>query len=162
MVALLLALALAAPAAVTGVVKDPTGAVVTGASVIVKPSSGGERVGTTGPDGRFNIDMPVDGDVTVVVRSGGFAEKSQRVVSGERGVEIEKSLGLALEYHESPRGALARLQMRRGEIERARASLEELNAEAVARGDEGTSGQMDDGHGRYCLLFGRPLRKPRG
>ena len=89
MVALLLVLTLAVPAAVSGVVKDPTGAIVTGASVVVKPSSGPERVGLTGPDGRFNIDMPVDGDVTVTVRSGGFAEKTQRIVSGERGVEIE-------------------------------------------------------------------------
>jgi outer membrane receptor protein involved in Fe transport len=89
LIALLLALTLAAPAAVSGVVKDSTGAIVTGASVVVKPASGPERLGMTGPDGRFNIDMPVDGDVTVTVRSGGFAEKTQRIGSGERGVEIE-------------------------------------------------------------------------
>src|SRR5256712_349945 len=73
----------------SGVVKDSTGAVVTGASVVVKPISGAEHVATTGADGRFTVDMPVDGDVTVIVRAGGFAEKSQRVGSGDRGREIE-------------------------------------------------------------------------
>src|SRR2546428_2846320 len=73
----------------SGVVKDSTGAVVTGASVVVKPISGSEHVATTGADGRFTVDMPVDGDVTVIVRAGGFAEKSQRVGSGDRGREIE-------------------------------------------------------------------------
>ena len=54
----------------------------------------------------------------------------------ERGVEIEERLGLSLEYYESPRVALGRLLVRSGEIERARAILEELEAEAAARGDE--------------------------
>jgi outer membrane receptor protein involved in Fe transport len=89
LIALLLALTLAAPGSVSGVVKDSTGAVVTGASVVVKPISGSEHVATTGADGRFTVDMPVDGDVTVIVRAGGFAEKSQRVGSGDRGREIE-------------------------------------------------------------------------
>ncbi len=89
MIALLLALTLAAPGSVSGVVKDSTGAVVTGASVVVKPISGSEHVATTGADGRFTVDMPVDGDVTIIVRAGGFAEKSQRVGSGDRGREIE-------------------------------------------------------------------------
>lgn len=60
----------------------------------------------------------------------------------ERGAEIEDRLGLALEYYESPRVALARLQMRLGQVERARSNLEELIARAVARGDEGTRGQL--------------------
>ena len=89
MIGLLLALTLAAPGAVSGVVKDSTGAVVTGASVVVKPISGSEHLATTGADGRFTVDIPVDGDVTVIVRAGGFAEKSQRVGSGERGRDLE-------------------------------------------------------------------------
>jgi ATP/maltotriose-dependent transcriptional regulator MalT len=54
----------------------------------------------------------------------------------ERGVEIEDRLGLDLHYGQSPRHALARLQMRMGEVDRARAMLEELEARAAARGDE--------------------------
>src|SRR5882762_3454192 len=69
LIGLLLALTLAAPGAVSGVVKDSTGAVVTGASVVVKPISGSEHLATTGADGRFTVDMPVDGDVTVIVRA---------------------------------------------------------------------------------------------
>ena len=38
--------------------------------------------------------------------------------------------------------ALARLQMRLGQVERAREILEELSANAEARGDEGTRSQL--------------------
>src|SRR5262245_39001607 len=88
LIALLLGLTLAA-GSVSGVVKDSTGAVVTGASVIVKPASGPERAALTGTDGKFNVDTPAEGDVTVIVRAGGFAEKTQRVGNDDRGHEIE-------------------------------------------------------------------------
>jgi outer membrane receptor protein involved in Fe transport len=86
---LLLTLAIAAPAPVSGVVRDQTGAVVTGASVVVRPVSGAEHLALTGSDGRFAVEMPVDGDVTVIVRAGGFAEKSQQIGNGDRGRDIE-------------------------------------------------------------------------
>jgi outer membrane cobalamin receptor len=86
--ALLLTLAIAAPA-VSGVVRDPSGAVVAGASVVVKPASGTEHLALTGPDGRFVVEMPVEGDVRVIVRAGGFAEKTLRVGNGDRGRDIE-------------------------------------------------------------------------
>ncbi len=63
----------------------------------------------------------------------------------ERGAEIEERLGLSLGYLESARVQLARLLMRRGEVERPRAILEELEAMAAARGDEDT---------RVLLLWG--------
>ena len=63
----------------------------------------------------------------------------------ERGAEIEERLGLPLGYLESARVQLARLLMRRGEVERPRAILEELEAMAAARGDEDT---------RVLLLWG--------
>jgi ATP/maltotriose-dependent transcriptional regulator MalT len=56
----------------------------------------------------------------------------------ERGVEIEQRLRLQLGYMESPRVSLARLLIRRGELDRARALLSEVEVEAAARGDEGT------------------------
>ena len=56
----------------------------------------------------------------------------------ERGVEIEERLGLELDYSVSPRIYLPRLVMRLGEIDRARALLEEVDARAVARGHEYT------------------------
>ena len=56
----------------------------------------------------------------------------------ERGAEIEEHLGPTLEFHNSPRFALARLLARLEEIDRARAVFEELEAEAATRGDEPT------------------------
>ena len=63
---------------VSGVVRDASGGVVSGAAVIVRSASGEEQRATTGPDGRFTVDTPETGDVTVVVRAGGFAEKTQK------------------------------------------------------------------------------------
>ena len=60
-------------------------------------------------------------------------------------MEIEERLGLVLEYRASPRVCLARLLMRQGEIDRAARSLEELEANAAARGDEGTRVMLRSG-----------------
>ena len=79
---LLLMFAIAAPA-ISGVVRDPSGAVVAGASVVVKPASGAEHLALTGPDGRFAVDMPVEGDVSVIVRAGGFAEPTDSARSNK-------------------------------------------------------------------------------
>jgi DNA-binding CsgD family transcriptional regulator len=56
----------------------------------------------------------------------------------ERGVALEGRHGLVLEYQHSPRYLLARVRMRLGEVERPRALLEDMEAEAAARGDENT------------------------
>jgi iron complex outermembrane receptor protein len=84
-----LILALSAAAAVSGVVHDSSGAVVVGASVIVRPVAGPERQSQTGPDGRFTIETP-EGEVTVIVRAGGFAENVRRVSTTDgRDLDIE-------------------------------------------------------------------------
>jgi DNA-binding CsgD family transcriptional regulator len=56
----------------------------------------------------------------------------------ERGVEIEERLDVPLEYVESPRVFFARLLMRQGDLDRARAILHECEARATAHGDEET------------------------
>jgi ATP/maltotriose-dependent transcriptional regulator MalT len=56
----------------------------------------------------------------------------------ERGVEIEERLGLELEYAVSARIYQPRLLMRRGELDRARSLLEDIDKEAVAQGHEYT------------------------
>ena len=66
----------------------------------------------------------------------------------ERGAEIEERLALVLEYSDSPRLFVARRLMRLGEIERPRAIFDELEAEAAARGDEGT---------RWHIMWSRSL-----
>src|SRR5262245_17550568 len=79
-----------AATSMSGVVHDSTGAVVVGASVIVRSGTGPDRQTITGADGRFTIDAPETGDVTLVIRAGGFAEKVQRLSSSDRGpLDIE-------------------------------------------------------------------------
>jgi DNA-binding CsgD family transcriptional regulator len=56
----------------------------------------------------------------------------------ERGMTLEEQLDLEVEYINSPRYAYARLLMRLGELDRARAILEPMERAAAARGDEST------------------------
>jgi outer membrane receptor protein involved in Fe transport len=81
-------LTLAAAASLSGVVHDSSGAVVVGASVIVRPAVGQERQTQTGPDGRFTIESPDDGDVTLIVRAGGFAENVRRLTGADRNADL--------------------------------------------------------------------------
>ena len=86
-----LLLSLSIPAAATGqsvlsgIVKDESGAVVSGASVVVRSTSGVERQTVTGPEGRFMVEA--SGPGTLIVRAGGFAEWQQSV-SGTGEVEV--------------------------------------------------------------------------
>jgi hypothetical protein len=54
----------------------------------------------------------------------------------ERGMEIEERLALRLEYNEGPRASLARRLLGTGELDRARAILEEMQGEEAAWGRE--------------------------
>lgn len=86
MLALMVSVWLAEPV-VTGVVKDSSGATVSGASVTIQTSSGAGQQTVTGPDGRFSIDAAPSGPATLVVRAGGFAETRQ-ALGDARDVEI--------------------------------------------------------------------------
>jgi outer membrane receptor protein involved in Fe transport len=92
--ALLLALSTAAAgqSAISGIVKDEAGGAVSGASVIVTGSNGLEQQTLSGPDGRFTLAMPPTGDLTLVVRAGGFAEWTQSVPANR---DIEVVLAIA-------------------------------------------------------------------
>ncbi|MBZ5558297.1 MAG: TonB-dependent receptor [Acidobacteriia bacterium] len=70
--------------------RDTTGAVVADAAVIVRPASGPELRTVTGPDGHFTVEAPggPGNDVTVIVRAGGFAEKTERVSGTSSALEI--------------------------------------------------------------------------
>jgi outer membrane receptor protein involved in Fe transport len=81
-VSLALPVLAAAQAPVSGTVRDETGAVISGASVIVRGASGVEQQTVTGSDGRFAIDKALPAQATLVVRAVGFAESSQTVTSG--------------------------------------------------------------------------------
>jgi len=87
MLAFLLALALA-QAPLTGIVKDPSGAAVPGASVTIKTDAGSSVQTVTGPDGRFTFDRIPSGRATLVVLAGGFAQKEQPLESGNMEVVL--------------------------------------------------------------------------
>ena len=64
-----------ADAPVAGVVKDADGAVIPGATVILRAASVPDRQTLTGPDGQFSVTAPIGREVTLIVRLTGFAEK---------------------------------------------------------------------------------------
>src|SRR5262245_30538184 len=78
----------------SGVVHDSTGGAVAGAAVIVRGGAGQEIRATTGPDGRFTVEAPETGELTVIVRAGGFAEKTEQV-SGSHSGDIDLTLSPA-------------------------------------------------------------------
>lgn len=82
---LLLALSLL----LSGVVRDPTGAIVSGATVVARPAGGPVQQTVSGPDGRFQLEVP-PGPVVVTVRAGGFAEEIRRVdeTAGSRQIDV--------------------------------------------------------------------------
>jgi outer membrane receptor protein involved in Fe transport len=89
-IGLLLVLAtLVAPMVISGVVHDASGGAVPGAAILVRAASSPDRETFTGPDGRFTIDVPDADSVTVVVRAGGFAEKTVRVAEAGRARELD-------------------------------------------------------------------------
>ena len=61
---------------ISGVVQDATGAVVPGAAIVARAADG-EKLAVSGPDGRFTVETPATGSVTLVVRAGGFAVSEQ-------------------------------------------------------------------------------------
>jgi len=117
-------LALAA-SSLSGIVRDTTGGAVPGAAVIVKPASGTERQTFTGPDGRFTIETPETGEVTIVVRAGGFAEKTQKVSSSNGSIEITVEPATLLE---TVTVTPTRTEQRLGDVP---ASVSVLTSEAI-------------------------------
>jgi outer membrane cobalamin receptor len=81
--------AAAEAADVAGVVRDATGGVVQAATVIIRPATGPEHQLLTGPDGAFTVDVPAPGNLTIVVRAGGFAELSRMVPEADRPRSID-------------------------------------------------------------------------
>jgi outer membrane receptor protein involved in Fe transport len=92
----LILLLFAADPLITGTVRDITGAVVSGASVIVRTESGQEQQAVTGSDGRFVIEKIPIGQATLVVRAGGFAER-QQPISGSGRIDVVLSVATVLE-----------------------------------------------------------------
>jgi len=99
------------------------------------------------PDGRKALELAEQvGDPVLVAaaiaqvgRAEGWAAETTPGLL-ERGVEIEEGLEAALEYDASPRIVLGRTLIRFGQLDQARAILEEAETRAAGRGDERTRG----------------------
>jgi outer membrane receptor protein involved in Fe transport len=78
---LLAAQSIAAPG-IAGVVRDSSGQVVVGATVIARFVNGSEQQTVSGPDGRFSLAAAAPGDVTLVVRARAFSEFRRTLTAG--------------------------------------------------------------------------------
>ncbi len=109
---LVLPVAAHAQGAVSGVVKDGTGAVVAGAAIIVRTASGVEQRAVTQSNGRFELTRGVPSGATIIVLAGGFAEKT---VTADNGRELEIVLELASRL-ESVTVTPSRTEQRLGDV----------------------------------------------
>jgi outer membrane receptor protein involved in Fe transport len=73
--AVLSLLAALAGGTISGVVQDASGAVVPGASIVMR-STDGEHRAISGADGKFTFEMPSSRSFRITVRAPGFAEKT--------------------------------------------------------------------------------------
>src|SRR5580658_4317184 len=70
----------------TGTVQDPSGAVIPGATVIMKnEASGDERRTVTNGDGFFSVNAVQEGDYTVTITAQGFQQYQQKGVHFDLG-----------------------------------------------------------------------------
>jgi len=81
--------------AVSGVVRDATGGVIPGATVIAVGASGAEARAVSGPDGRFTVTPAGSGAVVLTVRIDGFSENRQTLAVGAKRQDLEIVLGAA-------------------------------------------------------------------
>jgi outer membrane receptor protein involved in Fe transport len=82
-------------APIAGVVRDTAGGVIGGALVIVRVASGAERQTTTDTTGHFTVMPPAPGEVTILVRVGGFAEWRQTLPAASTRPDIDVALAPA-------------------------------------------------------------------
>ena len=91
---LLTAQSLSAPG-VSGVVRDSSGQVVPGATVIARFVNGSEQQTVSGPDGRFGLPLAAPGEVVLVVRAPSFSELKRTLPAGAT-TEIDVVLSPAI------------------------------------------------------------------
>src|SRR5215471_21682057 len=96
MMGVLILVATLVTGSISGTVQDSTGAVIAGATVVVRDGKSEQRT-VTGPDGRFTIDVPASGQVTLIVRAQGFAEKQQPAAAGAENVTVDLAPASLLE-----------------------------------------------------------------
>jgi outer membrane receptor protein involved in Fe transport len=75
--------------ALTGVVRDASGAVIAGATIVVRGANGQEKQDVSGPDGRFTVSAPPSGALTLIVSANGFSEMRRTIAAGESRQDLE-------------------------------------------------------------------------
>ena len=131
--AFFLALALASSASnaagqtpVSGTVRDETGAVVSGASILVRTETGLEQRAVTSSDGRFTLERGVTGQPRLVVRAVGFAE-TELAMTGSGDLDIVLRLA---PHAETVTVTPTRTEQRLGDVP---ASVNILDKETIRR-----------------------------
>ena len=74
--------------AVTGVVRDPAGGIIPGATVVAR-TGGHEQQSVTGVDGRFAMSIEPGAEVVITVQASGFAEATKTVRPGTIATGLE-------------------------------------------------------------------------
>ena len=114
-----------AQSAISGIVRDESGAVVSGATILVRTDRTLDQRAVTGPDGRFTLERGVEGQARLVVRAVGFAEREQEITPGE----LEVVLQLA-PHLESVTVTPTRTEQRLGDVP---ASVNIIDKETIRR-----------------------------
>ena len=87
------------PGRITGTVKDPTGAIIPGAQVVLSTDKGEARTSSTDNAGRYSLDgLPLD-TYTLAVSAPGFANAKLKIVLSSQRREQSKDLSLHLATH---------------------------------------------------------------
>ena len=74
---------------VTGTVRDSSGTVLPGASVVVRSMSGAEARTTSGPDGKFRAPAAGAGELLLIVKAEGFGEHRRSIAANSPHVDLE-------------------------------------------------------------------------
>ena len=118
-------------ATITGVVSDPTGAVLSGAKVVLRDvATGREIVVQTGADGRYQLEAPATGTFLVIASYRGFSDAVRTVVVVRAEQKIDVPLALVLAGLSSQASVTAARADR--EIREIPLHVETLTADAIA------------------------------
>jgi outer membrane receptor protein involved in Fe transport len=84
----------AAPATISGTVRDLSGSVVPGATIAVRDGAK-EQQTVSGPDGRFTLNASTSSEIVLIVRATGFAELRHTVPAGSSTASVDLVLSPA-------------------------------------------------------------------
>jgi outer membrane receptor for ferrienterochelin and colicins len=168
---------------VSGHVTDPHGRPIAGATIVIRLSSGLERVALSGADGRYTLSAPFNGPFTIIASASGFSRKEEprtpdaigavdftldpmpvvehvTVVSGTRQDELRETLNTRVDV-------VSRERMRDSGADTVGDVLQEMPGVVTRRGSEGAGAageqiQGIDSRQSLVLLDGQPILGARG